>query len=104
MLLRSIFLVIDVGYGANGDAKDAVCRGRNPSSLQLVIRSREIEERWRVVVPGANNKRNTVFLLQIVELQSEGGEFVERAYGVRAKGEVPDLVAIGVLLDRKSTR
>ena len=66
--------------------------------------SRIIQERRRVVVSGADDEGDLVFLLQIVEFFGELGKLVERANRVRAEGEIPDLVFIGVLLQRRVQR
>lgn len=71
MLFWPVFLVVDVRDGTHGDAENAIRRRRDPPSLQLACSPREIQERRRIVIPGANNKRDLVFFLKVVQFFGE---------------------------------
>src|ERR1700687_2225617 len=100
MLARSVRFVTDVRHRADSDPEDAVSRRGNSSVLYLPASSREIQERRRVIVPGADDKRNLIFFLQIIELFGKLGKLIERANSVRAERKIPNLKRVRVLLKR----
>ena len=58
MFLRALRLVIHMRDRADGDAEHAVGRSRDPPSLQLPAGARKIQQRRRIVVPGADDERD----------------------------------------------
>ena len=87
-------------YRTHRDAEHAVGRRCDPSGLQLLARAREIQQRRRIVVSRADDEGDLIFLLKVVEFFGQLGKLVERAYFACAERQIPDLVFVGVLLQR----
>ena len=103
MLFRAFRLVIHMRDCADRDAEHAVGRRRDSSGRQLPAGARKVQQWRRVVVARADDKRDLIFLLQVVELFGEFRELVQRTDLVRAQREIPDLVVVGVLLRDSSS-
>src|SRR5690348_9495755 len=98
MLLWALGLVVNVRDRADRNAEHAVGRRGDAPRLQLPGCARIVQQRRRVVVAGADDKRNLVSLLQVVELFRKFREFVERTDLIRPERQIPDLIGVGVLL------
>jgi len=84
MLLRAFGFVIHVGYCSDRYAEDAVCWRRNPSGTQLLADARIIQQRRRIVVPSADNERDLILFLKVVEFFGKFRKLIERANGACA--------------------
>src|ERR1017187_1969950 len=73
----SVLLVIDMRHCANGNTENAVGGGGYSSCFHLATSSRKVQERRRVIVTRADNKRDFVFFLEVVEFLSKFGKFIE---------------------------
>ena len=72
MLLQALCFVVHVRDGADSDSQHAVGGARDPPAIQLRLTSRVAEQGNCVVVSSADDERDLVLLLQLVEL---GGQW-----------------------------
>ena len=100
VLFRPVPFVIDVRDRAHRDAEHRIGRRRNATGVELRPGPRVIKEWRRCVVARADDERNLIFLLQIVEFLCQHRKFIKRANSIGAERQVPHLEFIGVLLQR----